>query len=387
MSRIKDTLADASRIHLTPGFVAAAMHKGQPLHLSAQGARDFGGETPMTPDTVFWLASMTKAITATAAMQLVEQGRIELDAPLGVILPDLAAAQVVDRFDNMGAPILRAPKRPVTLRHLLTHTSGYVYDMWNAEFARACDSLGVPSLGTGLNAALQAPLMSDPGEAWEYGIGIDWAGKVVEVVSGQTLDAYFQDHIFQPLGMTNTAFAPTADMASRAAGMTVRTPDGGIVPFQLPMNPAPEFWGGGGGLSGTAGDYLRFLQMVLNGGTLDGVVVLKPETMMEMQRHQLGDVRVRKLATAAPFLSHDLDLAPGSTAHWGLSWQINPEMTAEGRSPGSIAWAGLANTYYWADPVEQVAGVFMTQMLPFSDPECLAVFRAFERAVYDEVRG
>ena len=386
MSRIEDALRAASIAHSTPGFVAMATWRGEPLFDGAFGSCAMDGATPMSTDTVFWLASMTKALTATAAMQLVEQGRVSLDTPLAPIVPELGAAQVVDSFDSAGAPRLRAPSRAVTLRHLLTHTSGHVYDMWNADFARASASLGVPSLGTGLNAALQAPLMADPGEVWEYGIGIDWAGKVIEAVSGQTLDAYLEDHVLGPLGMTSTAFVSSPQMTARAAGMTMRAPDGSIVPFDLPMNPSPEFWGGGGGLSGTAGDYLRFLQMVLNGGALEGVRVLKAETVAEMVRNQLGDIPIRKLTTAVPFLTHDLDLAGDAAAHWGLSWQINPQQGPEGRSAGSVAWAGLANTYYWADPAEQVAGVFMTQLLPFSDPDCLAMFKTFERAVYDEVR-
>lgn len=384
---IAQALTAASAQHATPGFVAAATHNGKPLYSAAFGTLVQGAPTPMTEDAIFWLASMTKAVTATAAMQLVEAGQLDLDAPLGQLLPEIGRAQVFDGFAPDGSVKLRAPRRPVTLRHLLTHTSGHVYDMWNADFALAAKQLGIPGLGTSLNAALNTPLMFDPGSNWEYGIGIDWAGKAVEAASGKPLDAYVEDHIAAPLGMVDTSFTPRASWATRHAGMTARGADGSIaaIDFGAPEN--PEFHGGGGGLHGTAHDYLRFLQMILNGGELGGARILKPETVRVMQANHLGDVALRTLTTAAPHLSNDLDLAKGAPAHWGLSWQINPQTGADGRSAGSVAWAGLANCYYWADPAANVAGVLLMQMLPFADRQAMALFGAFERAVYTAVRA
>jgi methyl acetate hydrolase len=373
MSSIEKRLRDAAAPLTIPGFVASATRDGASICDFAVGQR---------LDAVFWIASMTKAITAVGAMQLVEQGKVGLDDPLGPILPLLGKVKVLEGFGPDETPILRAPKRPVTLAHLLTHTAGYAYAMWNPDVGRYCAKTGLPDMGSGLNVALELPLMFDPGERWEYGIGIDIAGKVVEALSGQPLDAYFAEHIFEPLGMADTAFRPTPSMRKRLAGMTMRTPDGAIAPIDFAMSAEPEFWGGGGGLYSTAADYLLFLNALLNGGAGKNGRILKAETVQRMAAHRIGPVPLRRLATAMPFLSNDLDLGFDG-ADWALSFQVNPEPGRHGRAAGSLAWAGLANTYYWADPTHRIAGVLMTQLLPFADPQVLSLFEAFERAVYD----
>jgi CubicO group peptidase (beta-lactamase class C family) len=373
MGKIEERLEKVAASLSIPGFVAAATRDGAAICNLAVGQR---------PDAVFWIASMTKAITAVAAMQLVEQGRLGLDDPLGPVLPLLDKVQVLDGFGPDDAPILRAPRRPVTLTHLLTHTSGYAYAMWNADVGRYCAKVGVPDMGSGLNKALELPLMFDPGERWEYGIGIDIAGKVVEAVSGQPLDAYFAEHIFAPLGMADTAFRPTPAMRERLAGMTMRTPDGALAPIDFALSADPEFWGGGGGLYSTAADYLAFLNALLNDGAGKHGRILDGETVKRMAAHRIGPVPLRRLTTAMPFLTNDLDLGFDG-AEWALSFQVNPKAGFHGRAAGSLAWAGLANTYYWADPTHRVAGVLMTQLLPFADPQVLSLFEAFERAVYD----
>ena len=373
MNAIEDEVREAAADLTIPGFVASATRDGESLCHFAVDQR---------PDAVFWIASMTKAITAVAAMQLVEQGRVGLDEPLGPILPLLANVRVLDGFSSDETPILRAPRRPVTLAHLLTHTSGYAYAMWNAEVGRYCAATGLPDLGSGRDKALELPLMFDPGERWEYGIGIDVAGKVVEALSGQTLDAYFAEHIFAPLGMADTAFRPTPAMRERLAGMTMRTPDGAIAPIDFTLPAEPEFWGGGGGLHSTASDYLLFLNALLNEGSGAHGRILQAETVRSMAAHRIGPIPLRRLTSAMPFLTNDLDLGFDG-ADWALSFQVNPQAGRHGRSAGSLAWAGLANTYYWADPTHRVAAVLMTQLLPFADAQVLALFEAFERAVYD----
>jgi len=385
MSGIDRTLTEAAAAGRTPGFVAAVWRDGQPMYHGAFGTRALDAPAPMTEDTVFWLASMTKAVTSVAAMQLVEEGRLALDAPLGNLLPDLADVQVLEGFDDAGQPRLRPPAAPITLRRLLTHTSGFGYDMWSERLGRYMQATGTPSLGSGLKAALRLPLLFDPGTDWEYGISTDWVGLAVEAASGQSLAEWCSARIFAPLEMGSTGFVPTPDTASRQAGLALRTPDGGMVPFQLPMAPEPEFMGGGGGLSGTAGDYLRFLQMLLDEGNSAGGRVLQPQTVTEMRRSQLGDISIRHLTTTAPFLTHDLDMNDGRPVDWGLGFMLHPQGGAHGRRPGSLSWAGLANTYYWIDPVERLCAVIMTQLLPFSDPDCRALYAAFERAVYAEI--
>ena len=373
VTTIEEKVRTAAADLTVPGFVAAATRDGAPICDFAVDQRQ---------DAVFWIASMTKAITAVAAMQLVEAGKIGLADPLGPILPLLDKVQVLEGFGADETPILRAPKRPVTLAHLLTHTSGYAYNMWNADVGRYAAKLGLPDMGSGLNAALELPLMFEPGERWEYGIGIDVAGKVVEAISGQTLDAYLAEHIFAPLGMADTAFLPTPAMRGRMTKMHMRTPNGGIAPIDFALPESPEFWPGGGGLFSTASDYLAFLNALLNGGVGVNGRILNADTVDRMAAHRIDPVPVRRLTSVIPFLTHDLDIDCDG-ADWALSFQVNPKTGHHGRSAGSLAWAGLANTYYWADPVRRITGVLMTQLLPFADPQVLSLFQAFERAVYD----
>ncbi len=377
MNSSLDALLRATEL---PGVAATVLVDGEVVYEGAAGVRQVGGDVPMTADTVLGIFSMTKAVTGAAAMQQVERGALDLDAPAGIYIDWLNEVQVLDGVDNDGKPKLRAPKSPVTLRHLLTHTSGFGYDLWDAELGAAIEALGIPSIFSLEKAGLKLPLMFDPGTAWEYGIGIDWAGLLVETVTGQTLGAYCAEHLFGPLGMTSTGFAPTADMAARAASLHLRLPDG-IVPMELPAAPSPEFEMGGGGLLSTVGDYAKFAQMIMDGGTAGGQQILRPETVAEMGRNQLGDVQIPTLATATP-LAHDLDVLPGTPKGWGLSFLLNMADTPQGRPAGSLAWAGLANSYYWIDPTKRVVGVWATQLFPFQDPTVTAELEAFESAVY-----
>jgi methyl acetate hydrolase len=199
------------------GVVAVAATSKEVIYQNAFGRRSIDSAEPMTPDSVFWMASMTKAIAAAAAMQLVEQSKLKLDEPLGALLPGLANPQVLEGFASDGTPKLRPAKRAITLRHILTHTAGFTYNTWNADMGRYMEATGLPGARTGLNKSLDAPLVFDPGERWEYSIGIDWVGKAVEAASGQRLDAYLKDHIFAPLGMESTAFKRTAPPATTSA--------------------------------------------------------------------------------------------------------------------------------------------------------------------------
>src|SRR6202012_176776 len=316
-------------------------------------------------------ASMTKAITAAAGMQLVEQGKLALDTPIGNVLPDLAAPQVLEGFDANGEPKLRPATKPITLRHLMTHTAGFAYNLWNGDVVQYLEKTGLPAVTTCKNDALKTPLMTDPGTRWEYGTNIDFVGKAVEAVSGKRLDAYLRDHIFPPLGMSDTGFKIGDAQRKRLVGMHQRNPDGSLstIPFELDQD--PEFHMGGGGLYGTAGDYIKFTQMILNKGRGNGDQVLKPETVAMMGQNHIGDLAMGKLTSAVAFATNDVDLFPEQVKKWGLSFIINTARTAEGRSPGSLAWAGLANTYYWIDPARDVAGVILMQLLPFVDRKCL----------------
>jgi methyl acetate hydrolase len=381
-AQIDDVLRRISDAHEIPGVVAVAATGDDMLYQGAFGKRDLGKPDAMTADSVFWIASMTKAVTSAGAMQLVEQGKLSLDAPIGEVLPDLAQPQVLEGFDAAGGPKLRPAKRPVTLRQLMTHTAGFAYNMWNGDLAIYLEKTGTPAITTCQNAALKTPIMSDPGSRWEYGTNIDFVGKAVEAASGQRLDAYLRDNLFAPLGMRDTGFRITDDMRRRLVGMHARGEDGQLAAIPFELEQEPEFHMGGGGLYSTAGDYIRFTQMILNKGRGNGNQVLKAETVATMGQNHIGDLVMTRMATAAPAYTNDVDLYPDQIKKWGLSFMINTERTAEGRSAGSLAWAGLANTYYWIDPSRDVTGVILMQLLPFADAKCLEAFAGFERGVY-----
>ena len=371
-----------------PGVVATAATDRGVFYEGAFGQRDIAGGSAMTCDAIFRIASMTKAVTSVAAMQLVEAGKLDLDQPIGGVMPELAAPHVLVGFDVTGKPRLRPARRPITLRHLLTHTAGFGYEMLNSELIRYIHRTDTPSISTGKLASLRLPLLFDPGERWQYGINIDWVGLAVEAASGKTLDVYFREHIFDPLGMTNTEFAPTPEQTSRLVRVHKRETDGSLEPIVLDSPPAnPEFWAGGGGLYSTGGDYLTFLRMVLGQGRFGGARLLRPETVAAMASNQTGDLEAGVMRTAMPERTNDFALFPGMRCHWGLGWMITPQPGPNGRSPGSLTWGGIFNSYYWIDPVKRVAGVIMTQFLPFADPRALALSGAFERAVYDVLQS
>jgi CubicO group peptidase (beta-lactamase class C family) len=381
-AEIDQVLRQKSDAKEIPGVVAIAANSQEVIYQGAFGKRDLSKDDAMTLDSVFWIASMTKAITAAAAMQLVEQGKLSLDAPIGKVLPDLAAPQVLEGFDAAGEPKLRPARNPITLRHLMTHTAGFCYNMWNGDMVQYLEKTGLPAVTTCKNDALKLPLMTDPGTRWEYGINIDYVGKAVEAVSGQRLDAYLRDHLFAPLGMADTAFKIGESQRQRLVAMHGRGPDGSLAPIPFELEQEPEFHMGGGGLYGTAGDYIRFTRMILNKGKGSGNQVLKPETVAMMGQNHIGELTMTKMTSAVAFATNDVDLYPDMVKKWGLSFLITTAATAEGRSPGSLAWAGLANTYYWIDPARDVTGVILMQVLPFADGPCLEAFAGFERGVY-----
>src|SRR3954470_12610927 len=381
-AEIDQILRQKSEAKEIPGVVAIAASGTDVLYQGAFGKRDLSKPDAMTVDSVFWIASMTKAVTSAGAMQLVEQGKLSLDAPIGEVLPDLAKPQVLEGFDAKGEAKLRPAKGPITLRQLMTHTAGFAYNMWNGDLAIHLDKSGIPAITTCQNAALKTPVMTDPGTRWEYGTNIDFVGKAVEAVSGKRLDAYLRDHMFTPLGMNDTGFKISDAMRKRLVGMHARGEDGALATIPFELEQAPEFHMGGGGLYGTAADYIKFTQMILNKGRGNGNQVLKPETVALMGQNNIGDLAMGKLTTAIAWATNDVDLYPDIVKKWGLSFLINTAKTAEGRSAGSLAWAGLANTYFWIDPVRNVAGVILMQLLPFADGKCLEAFAGFERGVY-----
>ena len=381
-AQINQILRQKSDAKEIPGVVAMAATSKEVAYQGAFGKRDLSKDDAMTADSVFWIASMTKAITSAGAMQLVEQDKLSLDEPIGKVLPDLAAPQVLEGFDAKGEPKLRPAKRPITLRHLMTHTAGFCYNLWNGDMVQYLEKTGLPAITTCQNDALKTPLTSDPGTRWEYGINIDFVGKAVEAASGKRLDAYLRDYMFAPLGMTDTGFKIGDAQRKRLVGMHARGPDGTLMPIPFELEQEPEFHMGGGGLYSTAADYIKFTQMILNKGRGNGNQVLKPETVATMGQNHIGEINMTKMISALPDFTNDVDLYPDMVKKWGLSFLINTAKTPEGRSPGSLAWAGLANTYYWIDPARDITGVILMQVLPFADKKCLEAFAGFESGVY-----
>lgn len=360
-----------------PGAVALVADRDGVRFVKAYGHADATTERAMDVDTVFQIASMTKAIVSAGAMQLVEAGRVDLDAPVDDLLPQLANPQVLTGFSDSGAPQLRPASRPITLRHLLTHTAGLGYFFIRPEVLRYVAATGMPAPGS--LASIQMPLLFDPGENWEYSVATDWVGLAIEAVTGQRLGAYLQASLFDPLHMSATAFRDA--LPDDAARVHARTPDGGFA-IQPMFLGGGEFDMGGGGLTSTAQDYARFTRMILRGGELDGQRVLSEASVAEMARNQVAPLRAGYMGSAMPDLAQPYDTFPDQHTGWGLGFLINPDKGPNGRAPGSLAWAGIFNSYYWIDPASGLTGVMMSQLAPFGDAGALGFFGALERAAY-----
>lgn len=361
-----------------PGVVAMVTDRNGNLYEGAAGLRRLDRPNPMTTDSVFALFSTTKAITSTAALQLVEAGKLDLDAPAACYAPEIGQLQVIDGFEADGEPRLRAPKRQITAKDLLLHRAGFGYDFFNETYKRLAEEKDQPSIITASKAALMTPLLFDPGEKWEYGSNIDWLGQVIEGITGERLGAVFQKRIFEPLGMTGTGFELTDAMRARLAGMHQRGADGTLeaIDFELPAD--PEVHMGGHGLYGTVGDYMRFIRMWLNDGRGDHGQVLRPETVAMAEQNHLGDLKVTPLPGVISTLSNDADFFPGQSKSWSYGFMVNDEDAPTGRPAGALGWAGLANLFYWIDRKNGLGGFWATQILPFGDPASFGSYLSFE---------
>lgn len=382
--RLDDVLARATQgADRVPGVVAMITDREGNIYEGAAGERTLGSGVPMTLDTTFALFSTTKAITGTAVLQCVEEGLLDLDAPAATYVPDIGELKVLDGFDAGGNPVLREPKRDITTRMLLLHTAGFGYDFFNESYNRLSQEHGQPSVITCSKAALTTPLLFDPGEKWEYGTNIDWAGQVVESIRGQRLGDVMRERIFEPLEMTDTAFTMSPSMKDRLAPIHQRESDGSLTPligFELPAE--PEVHMGGHGLHGTVGDYMKFIRMWLNDGAGTSGRVLSPETVAAAVQNGLEGQHVGLLPGVLPTLSNDAEFFPGVPKGWAYSFMTNEEVAPTGRPAGSLAWAGLANLYYWIDRQTGVGGFWATQILPFADPGSINGYLEFETAVY-----
>jgi methyl acetate hydrolase len=369
-----------------PGVVAMVTDRNGNIYEGAAGKRRLDKPEPMTTDTSFAIFSTTKAITGTAALQLIEEGRLDLDAPAKTYAPDIGKLQVIDGFDAKGQPKLRAPKRDVTTRMLLLHTGGFGYDFFNENYLRLAAEHGQPSVITSSKASIMTPLLFDPGSKWEYGTNLDWVGQVVEGITGKRLGDVFAERIFKPLGMTNTTFEIDNAVREKLAGMHARNADGSLTPmdFELPAN--PEVHMGGHGLYSTVGDYMRFIRMWLNDGNGPHGRVLKPETVRMAEKNHLGDLKVTALPGVIKSLSNDAEFFPGQSKSWSFTFMVNDEKAPTGRPAGALGWAGLANLFYWIDRQNGFGGYWATQILPFGDPASFTGYMRFETAFYESLK-
>jgi methyl acetate hydrolase len=384
-NEVNDVLRRAAAAGDVPGVVAMVTDHHGPIYEEAFGALRIGESTPMELDTVGLLASMTKAITSAAAMQLVEQRKLELNTPAARWVPELGKIQVLEGFDVAGKPRLRAPKRSITLRHLLTHTAGFSYDFLSAEVQQYQAATSTPSFLSCALSSICLPLLFDPGERWSYGASTDWVGRMVEAASGLTLNEYFARHLFAPLGMTDTAIRMSPGMRKRLASIHARSESGTLTPIDLVLTQEPECAMGGHGLYGTMRDYLKFVRMILNHGEADGGRVLTPETVDAMSRNQIGELDVPAIKSANKQYTNDTALLPDNPQKWSLAFMINTKDLPTGRKGGSLAWAGLCNSYYWIDPASGIGGVFLTQVLPYADVKAMPLFFEFEQTVYQNL--
>ncbi|BBX18712.1 serine hydrolase [Mycolicibacterium duvalii] len=374
--RIDELLHNATAGGALHGVAATVVDRDGVLYQGAAG--------DAKPDSMFRNASMTKAVATTAALQLVEQGRIDLDAPVASIVPEFGELQVLERFEGR-EPVLRAPRTQATVRHLMNHTAGCGYHFLNEKLYAYCNEKDFPHPLSGVKQSLSAPLVHDPGTVWEYGVSTDWLGMVVEAVSGQTLADYLAEHIYRPLGMTDSTFDPSDEQRARLLPIRFRAPDGSLVPTDLDLPAQPEWDAAGHGSYGTVADYGRFVRAWLNGGELDGARILKQETVeLALRDHLDGAPLPKGMEPTIPELARPVELLDVPQG-WGLGFHLYLVDLPGMRSAGSADWSGLFNSFFWIDRKAGIGAVIATQLLPFFDDKMVATILGFEAAVYAEL--
>jgi len=376
MSNLNKILDDAVSNHSVP-FAVAMVGNAEGVTFSGASGNAADGRAA-AEDTVFRIFSMTKAIGSVAAMMMIERGKLSLDTPVGDIVPEWNALQVLDGF-NEEQPIMRAPKTVATIRHLATHTSGLEYEFWNADVPKYMELTGHPSILSGIKTAMNYPLTTDPGTRWGYGPSTDWLGRVVEAIDGRRIDAFCREEIFKPLGMSSSAFEPDG-LEGRLSGVSIRGEDGKFAGMEIAPPPNPEFYGMGHAMYSTAPDYMRFLRMVLNNGQLDGNRILSEKSVVDMTGDHMRGLTFETMHSASP-LTADVVL-DGDPVHSFIATMNRKDIPGK-RSAGTQSWAGVCNSHYWVDPAKNVAAVIMTQSLPFAEKPFMDTYDNYERTVYE----
>jgi methyl acetate hydrolase len=374
----------AGRAGGVPGVVAIATDRKGNIYEGCAGKRELGKEQPMTLDTVMAMFSTTKAITGTALMQLVEEGKVALSDPAKKYVPEIADIAVLEGFDASGQPKTRAPKRDITVNDLILHTSGFTYDFFSHDDLKYRTVNKIPTVMSSTFASIRTVLLYDPGESWSYGVGIDWLGRIVEQQRGMRLGEVFKSRIFEPLGMTDIGFTLTDSMRARLATIHKRAQDGQITPApEMILPQPPEMDMGGHGLYSSVGEYMKFIRMFLNDGDGPNGRVLKAETVTRMSQNGLpAGMYCGAWKSTIPSVSNDGEFDPGVRKTWAYTFQRNEEPSFTGRPAGALMWAGLSNLFYWIDRENGVGGFWATQILPFHDVASHPGFVDFEAAVY-----
>lgn len=359
-----------------PGVVVAVVNRDGAIYDAAAGRSSTVRNSPIAKDTIFNIASMTKAVTSVAVMQLIERGKLKLDDPVGTYVPKFKDPVVITKFNAADASYETRPaRRPITIRHLLTHTSGIGY-------AFSSQTLSAIQQKT-KKADYDLPLLFDPGENWAYGASTRVLGDVVARISGQPLDQYVQANILGPLGMTDTSYLVPPSKYARVVAVNAK--DNGKYVERPMTTPIPANVAGDGGLYSTARDYGRFLQMLLNGGRLGQARILDDKTVKTMFEPHTGTVVVPLQKSSNQALSKDFPLGAGADK-WGLGFQLAHATEPNHRSAGSGTWAGIFNTHYFIDPTRGIGVVVMMQTLPFYDDAAMKVYDGVETIVYKNLK-
>lgn len=381
---IERLLERACDERVVPGVVALVADRDGIAFDRAFGAADIRQGTPLRTDAIFKVASLTKAVVAIAALQLVEAGELELDTPVGDIIPAFDEVKVLEGFDG-DAPLLHAPKCRATVRNLMTHTSGVTYDAFNARLLRYGQLTGVPMPSSGLKACFASPMVVDPGEHFDYGMSSDWTGQVLETITGRPLDAIIKERVTGPLSLDDIVFTIDGKQTRRLAPVHARLPNGSFKVIEFEWPPDPEFLSAGHGIYATGHDYMAIQRLLLRGGELDGVRLLQPETVTMMTTDELAKLGIRsgRLISALPDFSYDF--VPRPEASWGLDIEITVADSPGLRPAGSFGWCGTFNNYYWMDPVNELAAALHMSYLPLFDPAATELYEQFERAIYSSL--
>src|SRR5437763_4310277 len=377
---IDRVLQGAVKSGTVPNVAAIAANREVVVYEGAAGPRTVGESDPVGVDTLFRIMSMTKMVCTVAALQQAEKGTLNLNAPVADYCPEFASLQVLEGFDA-DTPKLRPPVSQATVKQLMTHTTGLGYWFWNETLVRWEKVTGTPNVVAGSNAAFTAPLLFDPGTTFNYGINTDWLGKVVEAVSGVTLDVAIKEGVTGPLGMHNTTFLMNNDQRANSTPAHVKGQDGTWKPIGEILNQFPDWWAGGHGLYAPPRDYIRFERALLRGGELNGVRILQPSTVDAAFTNHIGDLDFpAEIPTTDPAATCTFRAGPGHK--WGYGLLLNTQDRSGMRRAGSGAWAGLCNTHFWVDRTTGICASIYSNFLPFVTPEAVKLYNDFEKALY-----